>query len=57
MVKPVKYKEYMTVEDLDVLLAEISALEEAYAFPWRGETFDENDLEDWTEKERRAMLP
>ena len=53
-----KYSKEMTTEELDALMAEINALEEAYRFPWRGaEPFDENDLEDWTDKEYRMLRP
>lgn len=51
-----KYKDNMTDEEVGSLLAWIYMKEEAYE-DQGGEPFDENDLEDWTDKERRAMLP
>lgn len=51
-----KYNEKMTPEELDTLMSEVRALEEAYA-DQDGEPFDENDLEDWTDNEYRMLRP
>lgn len=52
-----KYSKEMTPEELDALMSEIRALEEAYAAQQSVEPFNENDLEDWTDKEYRMLRP
>lgn len=51
-----KYSKEMTPEEFETLMAEIRALEEALARQ-SVEPFDENDLEDWTDKEYRMLRP
>lgn len=47
----------MTPKEISLLLSGISKMEEAYADIPHEVLISEEDLEDWTEKERRAMLP
>lgn len=51
-----KYRDNMSDEDRAILMAEIESLDYAYATV-QDALIGEEDLEDWTEKERRAMRP
>lgn len=50
------YRDDMTPEELEIFMAGIEVLDQAYA-DCGGEPFDENDLEDWTDKEYRMLRP
>lgn len=53
-----KYHEFMTPQESLALLEEVRSLDEAYRqMDEFFDEFDEGDAEDWTDKERQAMLP
>jgi hypothetical protein len=54
----VKYRDFMTPEETMEFMEYVNDLDAAYRrLDEFFEEFDEGDAEDWTEKERRAMLP